>query len=269
MCGPRPQRLPRPRRGQRKAAGDPSPAHRRAHRPPFSPPSPRRGRAGPPALRRSSALTGHAPVPTAGLGAAHPAGVGPNRTAALRLPPRGPAASPRILHPLLQPRRAPRPPRKDRAAPSPALRSIPPPIATWAQRSAGPYLRVPPPAECRHPQPPPRRYKGGGTAPSVWGGGSGWGRQRHRLRPGATCAERPTRGRGSRAARHVPPRAESAARRRAGGAPGPPFGPRGSAGSAVRGPWRRCFARHQPARLCAVRPRRFPHPPERFWLSPA
>lgn len=129
-----------------------------------------------------------------------------------------------------------------------------------ARAAAG---RVPPPPA------PPRRYKGGGTAPSVWGGGSGWGRQRHRLRPGATCAERPTRGRGSRAARHVPPRAESAARRRAGGAPGPPFGPRGSAGSAVRGPWRRCFARHQPARLCAVRPRRFPHPPERFWLSPA
>lgn len=178
MCGPRPKRLPRPHRGQRKAAGDPSPAHRRAHRPPFSPPSPRRGRAGPPALRRSSALTGHAPVPTAGLGAAHPAGVGPNRTAALRLPPRGPAASPRILHPLLQPRRAPRPPRKDRAAPSPALRSIPPPIATWAQRSAGPYLRVPPPAECRLPQPPPAVIRAEGPrlpfgAGAAGGAGSG------------------------------------------------------------------------------------------------
>lgn len=223
--------------------------------------SPRRSRAGPLNLCRSSAPNGHAPPQRLGSGPRIPANrsIKAPATRSRRLPAYPP--SPSHVEPRNLPGRTALPPAPLQAPSPPPERHVGPTQrrALPARAAAG---RVPPP-----PAPPaairaegPRLPFGAGAA-----GGAGCGTASV-LAPRARSAPRV-------AAAPVRPgtyRPERKARPDGGrGAPAPRFGPRGSAGSDVRGPWRRCFARHQPARLCALWLRRFPHLPERFWLSPA
>ncbi|XP_049688851.1 basic proline-rich protein-like [Accipiter gentilis] len=154
-------------------------------------------------------------------------------------------------------------PARPRARAPPPVPSRPVPSRHVGRRGAGPYLRVPPPAECRRPR--PRRYKGGGAAPRRGGRRAGRAAAERRPPPplppphtprhvraaptrAATAApagprdRRPRRAEPCAPARTAPPGGKGGGGGREGAQPAPvaaalapPVPPAGPA--RVRGPW--------------------------------